>query len=99
MQTTGKLVVLVRKLATGMQAGQHYLDPRHTLFRMKINRHTPTVIANFQRTVLVNLHIQTRRMTGNCFINTVINDFLSEVVGSHSIGIHAGTLAHRIQPA
>jgi len=36
-------------------------------------------------------------MAGKRLINTVVDDFLREVVGSLCIGVHARALAHRVQ--
>ncbi len=37
------------------------------------------------------------RMTGNRFVNTIINDFLREVIRSSGVGVHARTFFDRIE--
>ena len=43
-------------------------------------------------------HIDTASMTRQGFVDTVIDDFLSQVVGAR-VGIHARTTTNRIQAA
>lgn len=53
MQTTGKLIVFVGELTTGMQFGKDQLDPGDPLLRVNIHRHTTAIVCDFQRVVCV----------------------------------------------
>src|SRR5690606_34782387 len=48
MQATGKLVVLVGKLAASMKLGEDQLDARNALFRVDIHRHAAAIVDDLQ---------------------------------------------------
>ena len=97
VQATGKLVVLVRELAAGMQLGEDQFDARNALLRVDVHRHATTIVDHLQRVVLVQDHLHGAGVTRQGLVDTVVDDFLREVVGPRGIGVHTRTLADRVQ--
>ncbi len=97
VQTTGKLVVLVGKLAARVQLGEDQLDTRHPFLGVNVHRHAAAVVDHFQRVVLVQDHLDRAGMPGKGFVDTVVDDFLGQVIGPRGVGVHARALAHRIE--
>ncbi len=42
-------------------------------------------------------HIEPTSVPGNGFIDTIVNNFLRQVIGPRCIGKHAGAFAHRLK--
>ena len=82
-----------------MQPGKDQLNPGHALFRVNVHGHATTVVTDLQGIVLVQDNTDGARMASQCLVNTVIDDLLRQMVGTGSVGVHAGTAAHRIQTA
>src|SRR5699024_1493414 len=78
---------------------QDHLNSRELLFWMLINWHTPPIITHFQRAIRMENHFELGGKTGNGLIDTIINDFLGQVIWPLSISIHARPLTHRFQTA
>ncbi|MNN57514.1 hypothetical protein D3C81_1725060 [compost metagenome] len=97
MQTAGELVVLVGKLATGMQLGEDQLDARNTFLGVNVHRHASAVIADLQGMVGMQDHLHRCGMPGQGFVDTVVDDFLGKVVRPTGVGVHAGAFAHRVE--
>ncbi len=98
MKAAGKLVVLVGKLCAGMQFGQDQFHPRNTLIGVHVHRHAPAIIADFHRAVCIGNNIHLPRMTGQRFVNTVVNNFRCKVIGPGRIGVHTRPALDRFQP-
>ena len=81
VQTTGEVVVTFRELAAGVQAGQDQFDPGHALFFVNIDGHTPAVVFHAQGIVTVKHYVDSAGVAGQCLIHTVVDHFLSQVVG------------------
>ncbi len=99
VQTAREAVVFIRKFSTGMQAGKNNFGARHTFFRMYIYRHATTVIPHLYGTILEHRHFDLAGKPGCCFVNAIIDHFLNKMIWPGSIGIHARTLAYRVQAA
>ena len=97
VQTTGELVVLVGELTAGVQLGEDQLDAANALFRVDVDRHTAAVIGHFQGIVGMQDHLHRTGVTGQGFVDAVVDDFLGQVVGPAGVGVHARALAHRVQ--
>ena len=98
MQTTGKLVVLVRELAAGVQRAENHLHAWPALHGVDIHGHAAAVVAHRDGAIPVQYHIDTAGVSGEGLINAVVDNFLGEVIGACGIGVHAGALAHRLKP-
>ena len=97
MQTARELVVLVRKLAARVQFGEDQLDTRHTLFGVDVDRHAAPVVADFQRVIGVQDDVDRLGVPCQGFVDTVVDDFLRQVVRTTGVGVHAGAFAHRVE--
>jgi len=97
MKTAWKLIILIGKFSSGMQFGQNYLNAWNTLFRVNIHGHSPAVIANFKWHILIQNDLNFICKSGNCFIDTVIDYFLSQVIRPCCIGIHTRSFFYRVQ--
>src|SRR5690606_20025694 len=73
MQTAGNFIAIVIKLTTSMQNGQNYFGSGHPFFWMDIRWNTTAIIRNRDRFIFVNSHDNFITMTGQCFINRVID--------------------------
>ena len=99
METTGKVVVTLGKLAPGMKPAENQFHPRQPLFLVDVHRHTPAVILYRQGAVSVQHHIHSPGVAGEGLVHTVVNHFLGQVVGPAGVGVHPRALAHRVQAA
>ncbi|MNO74755.1 hypothetical protein D3C76_657690 [compost metagenome] len=97
VQAAGELVVLVGELAAGVQLGEDQLDPRHALFRVDIHGHAATIVADFQRMVGMQDDLHRTGVASQGFVDTVVDDFLGQVVRPAGVGVHARSLADRIK--
>ena len=97
VQAAGKVVVALGELATGVQAGEDQLDARQAFFFMKIHRHPAAIVLDTQRAITVQHHVDAFGMAGQCFIHTVVDHFLSQVIGPAGVCVHSRALAHRVQ--
>ena len=64
---------------------------------MQVHRHAASVVGHLQRTVLVQHHVDTGRIAGDGLVDTVVDNFLGEMVGPFGLGVHARALAHRLK--
>ena len=64
---------------------------------MDVDGHAATIITDRQRAVFVEGHFNPAGVPGQCFIDTVINHFLGQVIRTTCVGIHTRPLAYRIQ--
>jgi hypothetical protein len=97
VQAAGELVVLVGELTAGVQFGENQFDARDALFGVNVHRHAATVVADFQRVVGVQDHLDRAGVPGQGFVDTVVDDFLGQVVRPAGVGVHARPLANRVE--
>src|SRR5690606_16309338 len=97
VQTTGELVVLIGELTAGVEFGENQLYPGNPLFRVDIHRHAAAIVRYRQGAVLVQGHLDLTRMTGQGFVNTVVDDFLGQVVRTGGVGIHPRAFANGVE--
>ena len=96
VQTAAELIVLIREFTAGVQRRENDLYAGLLLLRVQINRHTPPVIGNGNRTIGMHNNINLIRVARQGLVNRVIDNLLGKVVGASSVGIHTGALAHRL---
>lgn len=65
---------------------------------MDIHRHAAPVVTDFNEAIFLQDDIDSIAVSCNRFIDTVIHDFLYEVIRSRGVGVHARTLAHGLEP-
>ena len=66
---------------------------------MDVDRHAAAVVRDLQRAVLVQRDVDALGVTGERFVDGVVDDFMREMIGSARVRVHAGTPAHGIEPA
>ena len=87
-------------LAARVQRRQHHLDAGDLVLRVDIHRNAAPVVANGDRTVHVNGHVNTFAMTSQMFVHRVVEHLRDAVVQRPFIraaDIHAGLLADGLQ--
>ncbi len=97
VQTAGEVVVLVGEFAAGMQPGQDQFYAGDFFFRVNVDRHAAAVVFHFHGAVFVHGQGDGFGVSGQGFVDTVVQYFLHQVIGSAGVGVHARTLAHRIK--
>ena len=97
VQTSGVFVILVRKLAAGVQPREDQFDTADLLLRMHVHRHAAPVVGHFDEAVLLHDHSDVPGMSGQRFIDAVVDDFLYQVIRTSGIGVHAWSLADRVE--
>ena len=99
VQTAGELVVLVREFSARVQPRQDQLNTAELFLRMNVDRHAAAVVRHLQRTVLEQRDVDALGVTGLRFVDRIVDDFVSEVIGSARVRVHAGTPAYGIESA
>ena len=82
-----------------MQPREDQLDAADFLFRMDVDRHAAAVVRDFQRAVLVQHDVDALGVAGERLVDRVVDDFVREMVRAAGVRVHAGSPAHRIEPA
>src|ERR1700722_862557 len=80
VQASGKLVSSLSELAAGMEVGQHQFDGGHLKFRMRFNRNSAPIIADGNRAVDVDGHVDPGTKTGQMLVNGVVQDLEDTVM-------------------
>ncbi|OBX37557.1 hypothetical protein A8U91_01929 [Halomonas elongata] len=98
VQPTGKAITGRRELSAGVQLGHDQLDPGDTVLGMNVDGHAATVVADLDAAVLEQAYGDRLGMAAQRLVDTVVDDFLDQMVGPGSVGVHAGALAHGLEP-
>ena len=64
---------------------------------MQVDRHASAVITNLDAPVGHDANMNVGGMSREGFINTIVNDFLGQMVRARGVGIHAGSLSDRVK--
>ncbi len=80
-----------------MQLTEDQFNRRHPFFRVNINRHTTPIVNHFQRLIFIQDDVNPAGVTSQRLIDTVINNFLPEMIRTGGIGVHAGATTHRLK--
>ena len=95
MQAAGEAVsvagFLLVELATRVQFAKHQLNRRPAFFRMNLDRDTAPVVGNLDHPAGADPDGDFFGKACQCFIGSVINDFLNDVGRAGCPGVHAGT--------
>ena len=97
MQTAGELVVLVGELAARVQLAEDQLHPAHPFLRVDVDRHAATVVDHLEGLIFIQGHLQSTGVARQRFVDAVVDDLLTEVIGPGGVGIHAGAATHRFK--
>ena len=96
MQSAAKLIALVRELAAGMERRKNDLDAGSLLLWVQVDGHAPAVIDDTQATICMEGNVNLTAVTGERFIDRVVDDFLSQVVWPGGVGVHTRPLPDRL---
>ena len=101
VETTRSSVGTPAKLPAGVQTRHDYFDASKTGLRLDINRNATTVISNFYGSIRQQRHNNLGAMTGEGFIDRVVDDLPEAVHETPRISgadIHTWALADRVEP-
>ena len=82
VQTAGNLISAAAKLSARMQHRKNHFNRRKSHFLLNINRNATPVVFDRHRIVSVNRHFNFTAITGQCFIDRIIHNFIYEVMQS-----------------
>ena len=99
MQASGKSIGPVGKFTACVQLGEYQLDARHFFLGVDIDRHAAAVVGDFQRAVPEELDVDALGVALDGLVDAVVDDFVSEMVGTAGVGEHAGPPAHGVKTA
>jgi hypothetical protein len=101
VQTARDLVAVVVELAAGVQHGHHHFGGRPTLLRMHRHRDAAAIVGHGYRSVAVDHDLDRVAVTGERFVDRVVDHLEHHVVQAGAVvgiaDVHAGALAHRIE--
>jgi hypothetical protein len=100
VKTAGVFVGALSELTARVQIRQHQFHCGHFEFRMHVDRNAAAVVADGNRAVHVHGHFDFCAITGEMFIDRVVENFENHVVQSALVriaDIHSGALPHRLQ--
>ena len=76
---------------------QARLDARDLLLGMDVDGHAAAVVADLAAAVGVQRHLDLAGVSGQRFVDRVVDHLLRQVVRARGIGVHAGAALDRIQ--
>ena len=72
--------------------------PGHLFLLVEIDRHAAAVVGHGEGAVLVERDDDLVAIAGDRLVGGVVDDLLGEMVGPVGERVHAGALAHRLEP-
>src|SRR5689334_18698809 len=93
VQSPGIFVGSLPEFTAGVKVRQDQLDCRHLPFRMNIDRDTASVVTHGYGTVDVHCDIDLGAISGEVFVDRVIENFKNEMMKTALIGVadvHSG---------
>jgi hypothetical protein len=100
VQTTGDRVAAAAKFSTGVQHSENNFNRRLFLYRVHLHRNTSTVVGDLDPTLWGYEDIDVVAVTGKCFVDGVVDNFINQVVKAARTGradIHSGALANSLE--
>ena len=100
VETARVLVRPLAELTAGMQVGQNEFEGRDLELGMDLNGNASAIIADRDRSIGVNRHLDARAVARQMFVDRVIEHLKDAVVQTPLIGIadvHAGAFANRLK--
>ena len=103
MQTARNLVAGSTEFAARVEHSEHDLGRAHALhlrIGMFVDRNASAVVDDFATPIGQQRDVNTRGVSGHCFINRVVDDLVDQMVQARWTGrtdIHAGSFAHRLE--
>ncbi len=103
VQAARYLVGILVELTAGMQLGHDDLGRRDALFLVDVDRDAAAIVAHADRAVAIQLDLDLVAPAGQAFVDGVVDHLIDHVMQARPVigvaDIHAGTLAHGVQPA
>ena len=100
VQAAGIFVGALAEFSARVQIRQHQFDGGHLPLRMHVHRNAAAVVADGNRAVHVDRHLDLVAIAGQMFVNRVVEHLKHAVMQAALVrvaDIHAGPLAHRLQ--
>ena len=97
MKPPRKAIVFIGELSTGMQSGQDHLHAADTFILVFVDRHTASIVRDSYRVIFMQYDLDSVRVTCDGLVDTVVDHFLYQMIGSFGLGIHTRTFAHRFK--
>ena len=101
VQTAGNLIGVVVEFAAGVQLGHNDFSRRNAFFLVHAHRNAAAVVADGGRTVRVQDNFGLVAVTGQSFVNRVVEHFINHVVQTRTVvgvaDVHARAFANRVQ--
>jgi hypothetical protein len=100
VQAAGHLVGALVELAARMEIGEHELKRRHLLFRVHRDGDAAAVVLDGERSVGMDLDLDALAITGEGFVDRVVDDLVHAVVQTRLVritDIHTRSLAHGLE--
>ncbi len=98
MQTTGELIIFVGKFSARVKRAENHFNTGFALLRMDIHRHAAAIISDGNGLIFVEDNFNGFGVAGECFVHTVVDDFLSKVIRARGFGVHARAFFYRVEP-
>ena len=100
VEATRDLVGTLVELTAGVQVGEHELERRNLFFRVHRDGNTATIVLDGQRAVRMDLDLDALAITGERFVDRVVDDLIHAVVEARLVriaDIHTGSFAHGLE--
>ena len=100
VKTTGNLISSTAELTACVKNGKYNLNCRNTSLMIDTNRNTTTIICNCNGIIRIDIYMDLRTKTSQCFIDCVIHDLIYEMMKSTAGGtsdIHSRPLTYGFQ--
>jgi hypothetical protein len=101
VQTTGYCVATATKFSSGVKNCQYNFNRRLFLNRVHIHWDSTTVVGDFDPALGGYKHVDVIAVTGESFVNRVVDDFINEVVKTtwtSGADVHTRTFANSLKP-
>jgi hypothetical protein len=101
VEAAGHLVAASAELPAGVEDGEDDGDRRDPLDRVDVDRDAPPVVDDLDRAVVEHRDDDPVAVAGQRLVDGVVDDLPDQVVEAALTGrtdVHAGALAHRLEP-
>ena len=102
VQPARHFVAALAEFAARVEHRHHDFDCRQLLFGMHIDGNAASVVFDLARPVFVQSHADVLRVAGQGLVDGVVDGLVDELMQAALCGVsdvHAGPLAHRVEPA
>ena len=97
VQAAGETVGLVVELAARMESREDQFDAAYFFLRVYVDRHAAAVVDHANGPILVKGHVDLLAVSGDGFIDAVVDDLVRQVIGPRGVGVHPRSTAYRLK--